>query len=305
MLITVCDQQRRETLLRCGATDASVDELLVYNKNYFTAPEKMPPLPLPDEPFVDAWRRYAAELESPSKADSVFTRFPQLNFAVQEGASLSSAYLAATRQGVYTKTGPAIPLEGCTLSLHSTLAGTMPVITAFSRSQFVYLVQAFTKRNEPVPIPESMGACFVSGYANWDRVTMYRHAFELEHPHASWSAAFQMLKADKTLYQDRFILLSRDPYSGVSAKALGVAEDLWPVLSHRLRLEHECIHYFTLRVFGSMRNNILDELIADYFAISALGRFRLPRLRRFATALVQIFRQSSKPSPAIRMKQEH
>jgi len=42
-----------------------------------------------------------------------------------------------------------------------------------------------------------------------------------------------------------------------------------------IRLEHECTHYFTRRLFGSMRNNLLDELIADYRGITyANGRYR-------------------------------
>ncbi len=274
-------QSRRETLLRCGATAAETEELLVYNESHFALPALAPSIPLPDELFVETWRKYAEEADLNSSLDSVFTRFPQLNFAVQEGISNTPAYLAATRQGIYPKAGPAVSLKGCTLDLYPTLAGTIPVITAASRSQFVWMVQAFTKRNEPVSIPDSMGACFVSGYTNWDRVHTLRDAFRLKHPTARWDEAFQKMKADKTLYQDRFILLSKDAYSGVPAEVVGVAEDLWPAMSRTLRLEHECVHYFTRRVFGSIRNNVLDELIADYFGICALGRFRSEWLLQF------------------------
>jgi hypothetical protein len=42
-----------------------------------------------------------------------------------------------------------------------------------------------------------------------------------------------------------------------------------------LRLEHECVHYYTRRVWGSMRNSLHDELIADYQGIRvAAGRYR-------------------------------
>lgn len=49
-----------------------------------------------------------------------------------------------------------------------------------------------------------------------------------------------------------------------------------------IRLEHECAHYFTRRVLGSMRNNLLDELIADYVGIaSAAGGYRAEWFLRF------------------------
>ena len=41
-------------------------------------------------------------------------------------------------------------------------------------------------------------------------------------------------------------------------------------------------HYFTRRVFGSMRNNLLDEILSDYRAIVAtLGHFRADWLLTF------------------------
>jgi hypothetical protein len=52
-------------------------------------------------------------------------------------------------------------------------------------------------------------------------------------------------------------------------------EQEWLRLSLAIRREHECTHYFTRHVFSSMRNNLLDELIADYMGVTAsAGRFR-------------------------------
>ena len=41
---------------------------------------------------------------------------------------------------------------------------------AGAREDFVFLVQSLTQRNEPEPVADSMGACIVAGYNNWDRV---------------------------------------------------------------------------------------------------------------------------------------
>jgi hypothetical protein len=67
----------------------------------------------------------------------------------------------------------------------------------------------------------------------------------------------------------------------VSASEIGLTEQEWRRTSTTIRLEHECTHYFTLRVFGSMRNNLLDELVADYAGITAVGPYRADWFLRF------------------------
>jgi len=61
-----------------------------------------------------------------------------------------------------------------------------------------------------------------------------------------------------------------------------LSEAHWQHLSLTIRLEHECTHYFTRRLFSSMRNNLLDELIADYRGIvAAIGYYRADWFLRF------------------------
>ena len=67
------------------------------------------------------------------------------------------------------------------------------------------------------------------------------------------------LAADKPRYQDRFVILSRGPYSAVPAADTGLSEAEWLERSLVIRREHELTHYFTYRLFGSMRNHLLDE----------------------------------------------
>ena len=99
---------------------------------------------------------------------------------------------------------------------------------------------------------------------------------------AEWTAAFRELAPCRALYQDRFILLSPGPYSGISAAQMGMPASDWEALSLTIRLEHECAHYVTRRAFGSMRNAPHDELIADYAGITAAaGRYRADWFLRF------------------------
>ena len=282
------DQQsfRTDVLTYFGATAAQVEELLVYNQNVFerNSLTDWVQFPLNPEPHVAAWEEYAVAAKVLEAFEVLKQRLVQLRFPIQEGISQTQAYRAATRKGVVVDgmveaTGLVLQQpQQLQLILHQSLVGIVPVLLVKNREDFVSLVQALTKRNEPQPLPASMGACIVSGFNNWDRIRQYRQKWETQNPdncsETSWTAEFQRLIPQKQLYQDTFIILSDGFYSNVSPSKLGLEESQWQCLSLIIRLEHECTHYFTRRLFGSMRNNILDELIADYRGIvAAIGYY--------------------------------
>jgi hypothetical protein len=237
---------------------------------------------------VAAWEGYAAEAEERGAWPVLRDKLVQLRFPVAEGVSATDAYRAATRRGERSW-----PADGGThlrdperlrLFLHPTAAGRVPVVVAGHRDDFVTLVRALVRRNEPDALPDSMGACIVGGYVNWDRVGALRGAWEAAHPgdDAGWAAELRALAPRRELYQDRFVLLSRGPYSGVPAAAMGMSVEEWEEASLVIRLEHECAHHLTRRAFGSMRNTAHDELIADFAGVvSAHGRFRADWVLRF------------------------
>lgn len=284
----------RERVLRdLGAGDAEVAELLAYNENAFQLERAPGPdaFPLPDEPFVEAWAGYAADAERRGVFPVLREHLVQLRFPVRAGISATEAYGAATRRDVLpdSDVDGGLVLESpdaLRLFLHPTAAGRVPVLVAGSRADFVALLRALARRNEPDPVPASMGATAIGGYVNWGRVAELRRRFdagELEAGGAAdWSAAFRWIRERRELYQDRFVLLAPGGYSGVAAADLGLGEDEWLRMSLAIRLEHECAHYFTRRVLGSMRNALHDELIADYAGtVGAVGRFRADWFLRF------------------------
>jgi hypothetical protein len=168
---------------------------------------------------------------------------------------------------------------------HRRLRG-LPLILTGDRHDFVALVQAITERNEPAPVPDSMGAVIIAGYNNWDRIRRYREQWEGENrPDCSeqrWKEEFKRLIPKKELYQDRFIILSDGPYSNISAHDMELPEEEWKRLSLIIRREHECTHYFTRHLFSSMQNRLIDELMADYMGIvAAAGRYQADWFLRF------------------------
>jgi len=277
---------RTQVLQAHGAGSAEVEELLAYNQNVFDHhSEAIAQLsfPLVNEPHIAAWQDYVETAQYQGARTALISSLVQFQFPIQSGISTTADYQLATRKGQRsTRPQPGLELqqpEQMQVSIHSTLAGAIPVITVGCRADFVSLIQAFTKRNEPVKIPDSMGACIIGGYNNWDRVNRYRQQWAAENPgHCSeqdWLVEFTRLVPRKELYQDRFVILSRGFYSNVAPASLGLTEFEWLQLSLTIRLEHECIHYFTRRCFNSMRNNVLDELIADYCGIvAAIGQYR-------------------------------
>lgn len=277
---------RRQVLANFGSNAAEIAELLAYNHNVFEHcnAQKLSELPLSPEPHIAAWEDYATTAKVIGVFEALKQRLVQLQFPIQSGISQTPGYLYATRTGVLADSTTASGLqlqqpEQLQLIMHQSLAGVIPVLLTENREDFVALVQALTQRNEPKPIPASMGACMVANFNNWDRIQRYRQQWTAQNPHSgdrtSWATEFQRLICQKELYQDRFIILSDGPYSDVPANALRLSESEWRRLSLTIRLEHECTHYFTRRLFNSMRNNLLDELIADYRGIvAATGQYR-------------------------------
>lgn len=274
---------RVKVLKALGANASETEELLAYNQNRFNH-ERDWELPLPDEPHVATWENYQKKAETKGILSVLQSQLTQLQFPIEAGISNTEAYQAATRRGFLVES-EGFSLEqpdALQLIIYQTPAGKIPLLFSGARADFISLVQALTKKNEPVPIPESMGAQIVSGYNNWGRIREYRREWENLNPASNWEDEFQRLIPQKELYQDTFVILSDNEYSKVPAADLGLEPSRWRQLSLVIRREHECTHYLTRRLFGSMRNNILDELIADYAGIvKAFGGYQADVFLRF------------------------
>lgn len=266
-----------------------LDALQAYIDNPF---DLTGPLVLGDEPFVAVWESYLTR----SRTEGVFPvlqqALHQLRFPVRAGMQDEGAYREATRRGNLSGLAAdglfdgGVRLEAperLRLELHPTPAGHLPILTAPVRADFETLVQALARRNEPAPLPPSMGALMVSGYNNWDRVRRYRERWEAAPADGeTWAQAFAQLVPQKSLYQDRFVILSEGPYSGVPASELGLDAETWLSLSHAIRREHECAHYYCKRALGAMRYHVVDEVIADAYGLAVgTGCYRPDWLLRF------------------------
>ena len=284
-------QFRRDVLLNHGAYGPDVDALPDYNKNVFQDNTFDREFPLSDEPFVQAWESYARESETIGSEAVLRNVLVQLHFPIRKSISEDRAYRAVTLRGETTTSSPIaedlalVAPDRIRILVHPTAAGRIGIIAIGDRRDFESIVRAVTGRNEPISIPHSMGATIVSGYNNWERIRAYKRQWSeknLSAESADWAAEFKRLIPQKHRYQDRFIIVSEGFYSGVEAERLGVTDAEWSRLSSIIRLNHESTHYFTKRVFSSMRNNIFDEVIADFIGIvRACGSYRADWFLRF------------------------
>jgi hypothetical protein len=286
-------ERRSRILANCGAAPALRAELLDYNERPFDrrGGAGIAALPLEDEPHIAAWSEYVDHARSAGAWAALRERFLQLCFPIREGISQDAVYRRATLQGVRPAAGEMVSeLQlndpgGLELTLRQTLAGRIPTLTVRDRTDFASLVRAFTCRNEPAAVSGAMGACVVAGLNNWDRVARHRARWSAGQPSeggGDWAEEFKHLASRKELYQDRFIILSNGPYSGIPAKTAGLDESEWQRQSLVIRREHECTHYLMHRVLGSMKNNLQDEVIADFVGlVHAFGDYRADLALRF------------------------
>lgn len=274
---------RVNELFALGASLRTAQEVLPHTAGRF--PGRDPQglrLPLADEPHLEAWRAYLAAAADEGAWAALRRRLVQLSFPVRTGISATAAYQRAARQGDRSALAPGAPgldlraPEGVGLAIRPTAAGALPVITCAAREDFVALVRALAHRNEPVDVPEAMGALLVVGYTNWDRVAGLREAWATtarDRSDAAWAEEVRtQIQPFPQLYRDTFAICSSGPYSGVTAEAMGLGAAEWRICSQAIRVGHECAHYAVQRLLGAPQSSLLDEIVADFCGVIAAGR---------------------------------
>lgn len=272
---------REEILKSYGASEKELQELLLYNNNNNKFEATCDLKNKVDEKFIEVWQIYKNEAEGLGSYNTLKKYMPQLNLPISEGISQTNEYKDVTLRGKSIEcicnedSLELLEPDSLELDIYQTLGGKIPILFTPNNYDFEKLVQALVYRNEPIEIPNSMGACIVKGYNNWDRVRRLREKWTKENKDGFWQEEFKKIIPIKDLYQDKFIILSDKFYSGITPNQVGMNEEEWKKVSHFIRREHECTHYLTQRLYGSMQNKVQDEIIADFFGIlEAMGEYK-------------------------------
>lgn len=277
-------EERSTTLYSRGAeSEELLGELLRYTDSpYLVKPDETTLKKSPPDTF---WSEYLADIESKDALSLLEDIMPQLRFPVVEGMRGDPDYRAATLRGGDQGRRGGLELEYPSefrVLLHDAGCGSVPVLMPRGRHDFRTLVQAIMGRNEPIEVPDSMGACVVAGYNNWGRIHKLKSDFLQQNPAADWSEQFAKIRKEKALYTDEFFIISDGPYSGVFHSALGLTPESWSETSRLIRIHHESLHLYCRRIYGLMQTNALDETFADYIGlVETLGRFEPQWFNRF------------------------
>ena len=204
--------------------------------------------------------------------------YPQLLLPIAPETKDSSLYRNAVTRGMEIAAEPFGSGED-TLTVEETPAGPVEVWYLHNRADFVRAVQALAYKCQPVPLPETVGAQYLGGLPNWEKIRAHRAAY-LTSGGTDWSQEFRRFTADKANYTDSLILLSRGFYSGVSAKAVGLPEERWLEASLTIRRHHELTHFVYRKTFPGDIDVVRDEVLADCMGLLAAFRSYNPALAR-------------------------
>lgn len=258
-------------------SDSAIDELLAYSENKFT--NKRNASSLLEDTYINTWEDYYSESKKISAFDTLKKYIVQLQFPVQKGISKTKEYINSSLRGKPKLSKSCLMLnqpELIKLELYnSSIIGKVPVIIVPNDDDFNTVISALSNKNEPQELPKSMGASFINGINNWDRIYRLKANWLIHNPTGNWNIHFKEHILPKPhLFKDKLVVLSTKAYSGIKCEGIGVSKDSWEFLSLIIRREHECAHLFTLKYYGCMANNMHDEIIADYAGITkVLGHF--------------------------------
>lgn len=231
-----------------------------------------------EESNIDFWDDYSENNKNENIFDLLKRCYPQLNFPIETGIEKTELYKEFTLRGktAFTSLLNSLKLndsKGVKFQINECITGKIPVITISNQDDFVKIIQSLLHKNNPVEIPVSMGAALINGINNWERINVLKNNWLSKDPLGNWNQEFSNIIPNKSLYKDKLIILSTKPYSNVSAKQLGLTEDVWISHSISIRKEHEFTHLYTLKRYGLASNNLHDELIADYIGIIKTIRY--------------------------------
>ncbi len=278
-------QEKRLFIQQLIHSEKAVDELLTYAQHKFinknTAGHSL------SKEFIATWESYYAEAQTVGAFHTLKKYLVQLQFPVKEGISQTEAYKNVTLRGKQkTDTEELELLQPNDIELmlyESPMVGKIPVLIVPNAADFTTVLCALGNKNEPEVFPHSMGALCINGLNNWHRIHSLKKQWLQKNPFGNWNEAFKNQILPKPhLYKDKIIVLSKKGYSGVQSNEVHMTDSDWKDASLIIRREHECAHVFTLQYYGSMANNMHDEIIADYAGITkVLGQFNKQWFLRF------------------------
>ena len=199
-----------------------------------------------------------------STLEMLAEKFHQLYLPPKEGTSQSPLYRSIVRKGMVYKgdlshfIGSA---EDAFFTEH-TPVGAVCVVFLKHRKDFETFYQIMAHRCEPVPVPATTGAAFISGFSDWSRIRSHLAAYTAAGGTDN-QEEFRRFTSDPANYRGNLLLLSEGPYSALPADRTPYSETEWQVVSRSIRKYHELTHFVCRSSFPGEKYPVWDELLAD------------------------------------------
>lgn len=156
------------------------------------------------------------------------------------------------------------------MTTEETPAGVVTVITLSKREDFVTFLRIMANRCEKTDIPDTQGASIINGVINRRKIEQHMEGFS----GPEYDEEFRRFTSERRNFKDALIVLSVGPYSALPAKMMGVSDEEWIILSHKIRKYHECTHFICRNLYPDKKDAIWDELVADAVGIvAAFGKY--------------------------------
>lgn len=209
-------------------------------------------------------------------------RYYQLLLPIQIGSKTTDQYKNAVLRGNKPEGYPDFSMNPAdTLTSVSTPAGSVDILFLADRKDFEHAIRALAYRCEPAEIPASMGASFLNGLINWEKI----HTHMAEYETAGGTdpdAEFSRWTSEKKNYLDALLVLSSGAYSAVPAEEMGMEPEEWIRASVTIRKFHELTHFYSAKLFPANKEAIRDEVIADMIGIfAAFGCYDTKAAKKF------------------------
>ncbi|MCI6436018.1 MAG: hypothetical protein MR828_14935, partial [Clostridiales bacterium] len=117
--------------------------------------------------------------------------YPQLLLPVAAGMSKTEAYKNAVLRGIIPEAEPIIPgTAEDTFEQVDTAGGSVGIWTLAKREDFVLAVQALAYRCEPKPVPDAVGAQYIGGLIDWEKIRCHKERY-LSEGGQNWNWEFR------------------------------------------------------------------------------------------------------------------
>lgn len=207
-------------------------------------------------------------------------QYPQLLIPIAENAHKTVLYRDAVMRGQQVCKEPDfIGSPEDSYTVEKTPVGNIGILCLGNRQDFEHALCALAYRCEPRAIPASVGANYIGGLPNWEKIRKHKQDY-LEYGGSDWTREFRRFTADKTNFTDSLILLSTGYYSNIQPEEIGLSSECWKKKSLEIRKQHELTHFIYRKSYPGDVDVIRDEVLADYIGIKKAFGTYIPEYAR-------------------------